>query len=257
MEITLPDPGRLWGRRFAVKGASASTDWHTHNLGFFGYMETGAWTLNTPAKSWVMTPGTIGYMPPGVAHSEDAMGIDAKGWIIYLPPEASRKLPTAPCVLALSDLLVSLCQRILDWDREGPLDPPQKRLAAVFLDEIQNATPGTFLDIPLPQSPGLVRICQALAHDPGDNRDLDQLARAAGFSRRSFTRKFQEETGLTLVSWRQRIRLQAGLKKLSQGLSITDIALDLGYQNPSTFIALFRKQFGQAPQQYQRNSRSP
>ncbi|MFN7262647.1 MAG: helix-turn-helix domain-containing protein [Pseudobdellovibrionaceae bacterium] len=37
---------------------------------------------------------------------------------------------------------------------------------------------------------------------------------------------------------------------LSRGSSVTDVALDLGYQNTSTLIAIFRKQFGMSPTRY-------
>ncbi len=48
-------------------------------------------------------------------------------------------------------------------------------------------------------------------------------------SRRSFTRRFRRETGLGLDQWRQQALLIAALPRLTQGETVTAVALDLGY----------------------------
>ena len=40
---------------------------------------------------------------------------------------------------------------------------------------------------------------------------------------------------------------------LSEGKSVTTVALDLGYSNISFFIAIFRRSFGMTPQAYFRH----
>ncbi len=49
------------------------------------------------------------------------------------------------------------------------------------------------------------------------------------------------------------------LRKLKKSLellkatSVTDAAFSLGYENPSYFIQLFKREFGMTPKQYQLN----
>ncbi|MGC0175398.1 helix-turn-helix domain-containing protein, partial [Klebsiella pneumoniae] len=50
--------------------------------------------------------------------------------------------------------------------------------------------------------------------------------------------------------WRQRIRLLRALELLAAGKPVTAIALDLGYDNVSAFIGLFRRMFGTTPGRY-------
>ncbi len=58
--------------------------------------------------------------------------------------------------------------------------------------------PGAPYHAPMPKDRRLVRVCRELIADPADQRDLDELARVAGMSRRTFTRLFRAETGAGL-----------------------------------------------------------
>ena len=50
--------------------------------------------------------------------------------------------------------------------------------------------------------------------------------------------------------WRQQARLLRALELLASGDKIIDIALALGYESPSAFTSMFRKQFGQTPSHF-------
>jgi AraC-like DNA-binding protein len=86
--------------------------------------------------------------------------------------------------------------------------------------------------------------------DPSQEDDLDQWADAAGMGRRTFTRAFRRETGVTFSLWRQQVRLAEALSLLSLGHSVTSVAFDVGYNSPSAFTAMFQRAFGVAPSQY-------
>ena len=44
--------------------------------------------------------------------------------------------------------------------------------------------------------------------------------------------------------------VQALLELLATGQKVIDVALALGYDSPSAFASMFRKQFGQTPSQF-------
>jgi AraC-like DNA-binding protein len=74
------------------------------------------------------------------------------------------------------------------------------------------------------------------------------LARAAaGLAPRTLGRRYLAETGLHLTAWRQRLRRLRATKWLAEGRSVTAVALELGYDNVSAFIRLFRRGFGVTP----------
>jgi len=63
-------------------------------------------------------------------------------------------------------------------------------------------------------------------------------------------RLFLTETGMTFRQWQQQARLLDGLMRLAQGESVTSVALEVGYENPSAFIAMFRRTLGVTPGRY-------
>jgi AraC-like DNA-binding protein len=168
---------------------------------------------------------------------------------LYVRQDAAVRLPADVRVLAVSPLLRELilraCALPLDYDEGGPAG----RLAALLLDEIA-AVPTVALDLPMPRDARLARICRGFAAEPGDTRSLAAWGRQAGASPRTLARVFQRETGLSFGQWRQQARLLAATAMLAAGQPITRIALDLGYESPSAFTAMFKRALGAPPSQY-------
>ena len=55
---------------------------------------------------------------------------------------------------------------------------------------------------------------------------------------------------MTFAQWRQQSRLFAALERLSEGESVTDVAMAVGYSSVSAFIEVFRQSFGVTPGTY-------
>ena len=66
-------------------------------------------------------------------------------------------------------------------------------------------------------------------------------------SRRTFTRVFRRETGLSLAEWRRRAAVLQAIPRLARGEPITTIALDLGYGSPAAFTSMFKRVLGTPP----------
>ena len=94
----------------------------------------------------------------------------------------------------------------------------------------------------------LLRQLESAAAEP---YTLAHLARAAGLSRYHFLRTFKSVTGVTPHQWMLRVRLRDAAKLLATtGLPITEIALDVGFEDLSNFIRSFRAEFGLSPSRY-------
>ncbi|MCY1215799.1 HTH-type transcriptional regulator NimR [compost metagenome] len=51
-------------------------------------------------------------------------------------------------------------------------------------------------------------------------------------------------------AWRQRARLMRAQEMLAAGAAVTTVALELGYDNVSAFIAMFKRELGTTPGRY-------
>lgn len=105
--------------------------------------------------------------------------------------------------------------------------------------------------------PRLARALVALHEQPGEPWRVEQLAALAGLSRTRFIERFRERVGQTpaayLADWRIGLA-QAGLR---QGVSIKQLAGDLGYANPSALSRAFAVRAGCSPRDWLRGSASP
>ncbi|MDE2429781.1 MAG: helix-turn-helix transcriptional regulator [Burkholderiales bacterium] len=102
----------------------------------------------------------------------------------------------------------------------------------------------------MPRHPRLLQLASSIAEDPVNDTSVDDWASLLGMSRRSISRHFRAETGMSLVEWRQVARLQCGLEMLTAGLPVTTVAISLGYDSVSSFISLFRKLTGTTPARF-------
>ncbi len=77
--------------------------------------------------------------------------------------------------------------------------------------------------------------------------DVPTLARHAGYSERSFYRKFTEATGKTPAHFVEDLRLDAARTLLSKGLSLKLIAGRVGLKSSARLGQAFERRFGLAP----------
>jgi AraC-like DNA-binding protein len=220
---------------------------HRHARGQLLGATHGLLSVDAGNSQWVVPATHAVWIPPDVSHGLLSHGPFA-GWSVYVAGSACADLPGAPCILGASGLLREAVARAAGWSDDS-LDVAQSRLAGVILDEIRTL-PHEALGLPMPRDARLLKIARALSERPADERRLEEWAEWAAIAPRTLTRRFMAETGFSFTAWRQRVRLLRALELLAAGKPVTAIALDLGYDNVSAFIALFKKFFGVTPGQY-------
>jgi AraC-like DNA-binding protein len=79
------------------------------------------------------------------------------------------------------------------------------------------------------------------------------LARHVAITERYLTHCFREEVGITPMTYLNRYRVKRAKILLEQGkLSITEVAMTVGFSDSSYFNRVFRQEVGIAPGAYQR-----
>lgn len=223
---------------------------HSHRRGQLLYAATGVLTVITDAGSWVVPPQRALWIPAGVMHEIQMGGpVSTRSAYISRDAYAAASLPAHCEVIAVSPLLHALLLEAVDLPALYALDSRDGRVMALLLDEISRM-PTLALNTPLPHEPRLARLCRALLDAPSLEIDINAMAARAGMSRRNFTRLFREQTGMSFSAWRQQACLLAALTRLSNGASITEVAIDLGYRSSSAFTAVFRRVLGAPPSRY-------
>ena len=221
---------------------------HRHRRAQLVYAASGVMTVTTREGTWVVPPQRAVWVPGATHHAIHMSGRVAMR-TLYLEPDARDGLPRVCCVVGVSPLLRELILRVVALPQPHPLGGAEERLVAVALDEIAT-TPVAPLHLPTPADERLVRVAQALRAAPDSDRTLADWARVAGASVRTLERLFLRDTGMSFGAWRRQLRLLRALERLAGGESVTAVSLALGYDSPSAFIAMFRRQLGTTPGDY-------
>ncbi|MFJ2993148.1 AraC family transcriptional regulator [Pandoraea sp. NPDC087047] len=220
---------------------------HHHAAGQLLGLFNGLLSIRTNLGAWVVPTTRAVWVPPHCPHAAFSHG-PFNGWAVYVRPDKCAGLPEQPRAIEVSGLLREAVVRAAQWDLGEP-NRVQTNVMNVILDEIAGS-PADAFRLPMPGDARLRRIAAAIVDEPANARTLDAWAAWANTAPRTVSRRFVEETGLTFTAWRQRARLLRGLELLASGQAVGTVALDLGYDNASAFIALFRRTFNTTPGRY-------
>ncbi|RCS23233.1 AraC family transcriptional regulator [Phyllobacterium salinisoli] len=221
---------------------------HRHNRSQLLYALTGVVLVTTDAGRWMVPPEHAIWLPARVHHAVEMLGTVSMR-SIYIAPHARDALPMHLHVVALTDLMRCLIVEAVTSDDDPPPGSREALVISLLLDELRNL-PEQPLGLPFPADPRLSALCRRFVEKPSPHATIDEWAAALAMSRRSFTRSFQRETGLSFSLWRQQACLFAALPRLADGEPVTSVALDLGYDSVPAFTTMFKRMLGVSPRFY-------
>jgi len=210
------------------------------------YATRGVLTVETDRGAWVVPPHRAVWIRAGVDFDVEMCGVVAMRLLYIRPGVRGARMPREACsVVNVTPLFRELIVRAA---MIGALDArvgEQKRLIGVIFDELRvlNAMP---LQLPLPRDPRAARFATMAR----ENLRIEEILRAAGGSRRTLERIFRVETAMSLGQWLRRQGLLHALRRLAGGEGVNAVALELGYNSASAFIAMFRRELGRTPREY-------
>lgn len=99
------------------------------------------------------------------------------------------------------------------------------------------------------------RAITAMHDNLGEQVTVDDMARAAMFSKFHFTRVFERTTGVSPGRFLSAVRLQRAKQLLvSTDMTVADISFEVGYNSVGTFSSRFTRSVGLSPTAYRRLS---
>jgi AraC-like DNA-binding protein len=225
---------------------------HRHGRPQLLCAETGTMMVETHDGAWVVPPFQGMWIPAGIDHGITMLGrVSTRS--VYLEPAAAGGMPRRCQVLGISPLLRQLLIEAVDLPAEYDPGGRAGRIMALAIDEIRSA-PALPLSLPLPLDGKLATRCRRFLERPDAQDTIDLWSRELALSRRTFTRLFLRQTGLTFSAWQRRACVLSALPRLARGERVTTIALDLGYSSPAAFATMFKRLVGAVPRDYRRAS---
>ena len=221
---------------------------HCHQKGELLFADTGLITLETERDLWIVPPQGAVWIPGGLRHRAKCSG-NPRGFVAFIEPSTCPELPKSCCTLSVSPFLRALLERIAALPQNYQPDSAASRLIAVLLDEII-AAPPEWLRLPMPTDRRLRELTDTLLASPALRITLEQWSRRLNMSERNLSRRFSEETGSSINRWRRQMHVIKALPLLAQGLSVQQIADQLGYDSAGAFVTMFRKSTGTPPRRF-------
>lgn len=221
---------------------------HAHARHQLIYAVRGVMVVIAEAGRWVVPPTRAIWMAAGTTHEIRCVG-DVHMRSLLVMPKAAPKLLEGTQAVGISPLLRELIRAAMEVRQPYMPDTRDARLMCLILDELR-VLPVLPLHLQMPSDPRLLRICELLQQRLDDASTMSDWARRLALDVKTIQRLFVKQTGMTFGQWRQQARLLRALELLATGKKVIDVALTLGYESPSAFSTMFRKQFDRTPSQF-------
>lgn len=168
---------------------------------------------------------------------------------VYIEKHRARKLDLNCSAFEISRLMHELIVHVCGLGIVPNNTRENQTLIQFFIDQCErlSAVP---LVIRMPQDARALRVAERIVEAPGTPESLELLCVESGASLRTMQRLFVEQVGVPIARWRNQVKMVTAVQPLARGRSVTQAAMDLGFESVSAFIFSFRHYFGDSPGQY-------
>ncbi|MDE3105297.1 MAG: AraC family transcriptional regulator [Acidobacteriota bacterium] len=271
MRTYLKLPRELDGSIWLYRNTGATHRRHHHAELELNLVTHGEGTYLVRGRRYQLRRGDLIWLFPAQEHLLLEQSQDFAMWIGVFRRKVVRTAPrTASCAVLLQrDPAGEFCRRLLQQDaRRADLLFQELAVAAPYL---RNAgLPYALLtcwqyferagDIEVADlHPAVERAARILSQAP-ETVSLRSVAASAGISAARLSRLFRAQTGVAMVEFRNRKRIERFLELYGAGhrRTMLDAALEAGFGSYPQFHRIFRRTMGYAPMQYrQRRSEGP
>ena len=250
--------------------------WHYRNLGRthamhhhaeleFNLVTQGAGLYLLDNRKYRIRRGDLLWLFPAQEHVLIEQTLDFEMWIGVFKPKAVRRIATDANaqMLRQADPAGEYCRR-LPQDVLARLNKLFAEIAAAHEQRgLFNAGLGYTLldawrhfehaaDVPVHDVHPAVEKAARLIRDETTTLSLDGLARRSGLSPARLSRLFKQQTGIALVDFRNRQRIERFLQIYGTGqrLTMLDAALEAGFGSYPQFHRVFKRVMGGSPVKY-------
>ncbi len=162
------------------------------------------------------------------------------------------------CAVGMRPEMISAVKSLFETHYTGRLRQLQVEaktleLLCCTLDQLSKMWSGTGTEkTPLRQKDikRVAEVCEILDNDLSSAHTINDLAKAVSWNETQLMRVFRQAVGTTVHNYLHRARMEKSCDLLANTeMTITQIAMKMGYEYSSNFTTAFRKYFGVTPKQ--------
>jgi transcriptional regulator GlxA family with amidase domain len=172
---------------------------------------------------------------------------------IVVPAGEGHRVITSGGSSSWEDLALYVIGRLC-----GPAEAIRTAKIFLFGDRSDGQLPYAAAVRPRAHSDAVIRACQewvGVHYD--DTNPVAKMVARSGLNERTFKRRFRAATGQSPMDYVQTLRIEEAKQELETGDAATDdIALSVGYEDPTYFRRLFKKRTGITPSRYRQRFRT-
>ncbi|ETX11374.1 AraC family transcriptional regulator [Marinomonas ushuaiensis DSM 15871] len=222
---------------------------HHHSWYQLMYASKGILHVEYQNQIMLVPPQKAVWLAPTCDHRITAP-IGAKFHSLYFRPDVVAKMSDKNKVLDITPLARELILSIGNISHKQVLDKTEQRLIQVLIDQLALQS-NNALSLLIPSDKRLNQLITQLIKEPSNSLSIEEWSTTLAISSRTITRIFNKEVGVGFKEWRQKVRLLEAVNLLEQGeMSVTEIALEIGYNSPSAFTYAFKQVFENSPVAY-------
>jgi AraC-like DNA-binding protein len=258
-------PTRLDGNLWHYGNLGRTHAMHHHAELEFNLVTQGTGVYLLANRKYRIRRGDLLWLFPAQEHVLIEQTSDFEMWIGVFKPKAVRRIAVDATakVLQQANPGGEYCRRLTQHslarldatcaevaaahDRPGLFNTG---LAYVLLNAWEHFEHAA--DVPLQDIHPAVEKAARLIRDETTAMSLDDLARRAGLSATRLSRLFKEQTGVALVDFRNRQRIETFLQLYGTGqrLTMLEAALEAGFGSYPQFHRVFKRVIGCSPGRY-------
>jgi AraC-like DNA-binding protein len=272
MRQNLDLPGGLNGNLWHYRNLGRTHAMHHHAELEFNLVTQGAGVYLLAHRQYKIRRGDLLWLFPAQEHVLIEQSVDFEMWIGVFKPAAVRRLATdaGARILRQANPAGDYCRRLAQKnlarleelfaeiaDGRGEIALFNAALSYALLNawkQFEHAA-----DVPVRDIHPAVERAARLIRDDATALSLEQLAKRAGLSPTRLSRLFKQQTGVALVDFRNRQRIERFLELYGTGQrrKMSDAALDAGFGSYPQFHRIFKRVIGCSPGNYRAGRLGP
>jgi AraC-like DNA-binding protein len=204
----------------------------------------------------IVKPGSMIWIPQGMEHAAQASDAAGERLIFLIPSDSwNSRLPKVQLIARHSILVELGLWLVFNAGSESAkqLEPAILLiLKELLLPRAGAKVSNSRRSLPKAKDARLLKALDYIVQHLGDDLRLPLIAKIAGASERTLDRLSAKELDQTIPELIRELRIDQAKSMLQSGHSVTEAAVQVGYNSVSQFIRVFRSLTGQLPSDFRR-----